>query len=56
MKKFIQTALFLSLALTSVFANAGTVAAVPEIGIGSAGLGIGLLTGFIALILERRRK
>lgn len=55
MKTFIQTALFLSLALTSVFANAVSVVA-PEIGIDSAALGIGLMMGVVALISERRRK
>ncbi|TAK62446.1 hypothetical protein [Methylobacter sp.] len=59
MKTLIQTTLFLSLALTSLFANAQTApdrVSAPEIGIDSAVLGIGLLTGLVALISERRRK
>lgn len=55
MKTLLKTTLFLSLALSSVFANAVAVV-VPEIGIDSAALGIGLLTGLVALISERRRK
>ncbi len=60
MKTLIQTTLFLSLALASFFANAGmnpgtAPNAAPEIGIGSAALGIGLLVGLVALVSERRR-
>lgn len=53
MKTLIQTTIFLSLALLSLSANAQVV---PEIGADSAALGIGMLTGLIALISERRRK
>jgi hypothetical protein len=56
MKTLIKTSLFLSLAISSHFANADVAIVAPEIGIDSAALGIGLLTGFVALISERRRK
>jgi len=55
MKKLIQASLFLSLALSSLAANAG-ITPVPEIGVGSAGLGLGLLAGLVALLVEKRRK
>lgn len=56
MKTLIQVSLFLSLFLTSFLANAGQFPSAPEIGLGSAVLGFGLLAGLVALIAEKRRK
>ena len=58
MKTLTQASLFLSLTFASLLANAGILpdAPVPEIGMGSAALGFGLLAGFVALIVEKRRK
>lgn len=67
MKTFLQITLLLSLTLASFFAPAIqacdiedtdciVVSSAPEIGIGSAALGIALLTGLVALVSERRRK
>lgn len=55
MKILIQTIVFLSLAFLSLRTYAPPIVT-PEIGTDNAALGIGLLTGLISLISERRRK
>ena len=57
MKMLVQVNIFLALLFTSLMANAGTpIPSTPEIGMGSAALGLGLVAGFVAIISERRGK
>ncbi|MGD0961794.1 MAG: hypothetical protein ABSB19_18440 [Methylomonas sp.] len=62
MKKFSQFGLFVALASASVFAQAqftspnAPISSVPEIDGGLAVLGLGLLSGILAIAAERRGK
>jgi len=55
MKKLSQFILFLTLISASVFANALPVQTAPEMDASFAVIGLGLLSGVIALVAERRR-
>ena len=63
MKKLSQFILFLTLISASVFANAfpvqtgqgGNIGSAPEMDASFAVIGLGLLSGVIALVAERRR-
>ncbi len=54
MKKLISISLFSALSVFSSLANAAVAA--PEMDASSAVIGLGLLSGIVALIAERRRK